>query len=89
MRINVQTDGVYLGATKTAYTSKSTGQPGYFYNVAVKQEGEVGNLPCTKDVYELLTSGAAGVKEYTPAYFAGVYDDRYNRLTVTEVGSRK
>lgn len=83
MRITVQAEGVFLGATKTSYTSKSTGQPGYFYNVAVKQSGEVGNVSCTKELFEIFEQGK--LKEYVPCRFVFTFDDRYSRLTVTEI----
>ena len=46
----VKTEGVFLGVSKTDYVSKSTGQPGCYYNISIKQGAEVGSIPCTKEL---------------------------------------
>lgn len=87
MRLTVKARGIFLGVSKTDYVSKSTGQPGCFYNVAVKQGGEVGSMACTKDLYDQYISG--GIKDYVEADFSGSFDDRFNRLQITAVAPVK
>ena len=45
MNLMVKAEGIFLGVSKTDYVSKSTGKPGCYYNVAIKQGGEVGSWP--------------------------------------------
>lgn len=83
MQLMVKTEGVFLGVSKTDYVSTRTGQPGTFFNIAVKQGGEVGQIPCEKALYEKYMSGE--LKDFMQAGFDGVFNDRYNRLQITAV----
>lgn len=87
MRLSVKTRGIFLGVSKTDYVSKSTGHPASFYNVAVKQGGEVGSIACTEDLFDQYSSGA--IKDYVEADFSGTFDDRFNRLQITAVSPVK
>lgn len=80
MKLAFNIDGVFLGVTKNDYVSKKTGQPGTYYNVAVKQGGEVGTVPCTKDIYDMYV--AKQLEDFVPCRFDCTYDDRYSRFEV-------
>lgn len=87
MRLSFVFDGVFLGVNKTDYVSKQTGQPGSYYDVAIKQGGEVGNVSCVKDIYDMYVAGQ--LKDYIGCRFDCSYDDRFNRLQVTDVHVNK
>ena len=87
MQLMVRTEGVFLGVSKTDYVSKSTGQPGCYYNVAIKQGGEVGSVPCNKELFDMYTSGQ--IKDFTEVEFDANFNDRYNRLQVVAVHPKK
>lgn len=87
MRLAFNIDGVFLGVTKIDYISKSTGQPGSYYNVAVKQGGEVGSVSATKDIFDMFVAGQ--VKEFSGCRFDCVFDDRFARLQVVGIHPQK
>lgn len=87
MRLAFNIDGVFLGATKTDYVSKKTGQPSCFYNIAVKQGGEVGSVPCTKDIYDMYV--AKQLEEFKPYVLDANFDDRFGRFEVCGAHAKK
>ena len=65
MQLKVKTAGIFLGASKTDYVRKSDNKPGCYYNVALKQGGEVGNIPCNEDIYKQYESGQLMLWRYS------------------------
>lgn len=87
MQLKVKSAGIFLGVSRTDYTRKSDGKPGCFYNVALKQGGEVGNVPCGEDLYKQYESGQ--LKDFTECDILAVFNDQYGRLQVTAVNPKK
>lgn len=87
MQLMVKAEGIFLGVSKTDYVSKSTGKPGCYYNVAIKQGGEVGSVPCEKALFDRYKAGE--LKDYTEADFDASFNDRYSRLQVVAVHPKK
>lgn len=83
MQLKVKTAGIFLGASKTDYVRKSDNKPGCYYNVALKQGGEVGNIPCNEDIYKQYESGQ--LKDFIECDVVAVFNDQYGRLQVTAV----
>lgn len=80
MKLAFCVEGVFLGASKSDYVSKSTGRPGVFYSVALKQGGEVGSLNCSKEIYDMYV--AKQVQDFVNCRFDCSFEDHYNRLVV-------
>lgn len=87
MQLKVKTAGVFLGVSKTEYNRKSDGRPSCYYNLALKQGGEVGNIPCNEDVYKQYESGQ--LKDYVEADIVAVFNDQYGRLQITSVSPKR
>lgn len=87
MNLRVKTLGIFLGVSKTEYTNRETGKKGCYYNLAVKQGGEVGSLPCNEDLYTMYERGE--IKDFTEVELTANFNDRFNRLQVTSVQPKK
>ena len=83
MRINVQFDGVLLGATENHWNNRETGQSGLYYNVSVKHGGSVGELRCDREVYQMYVSGQ--LEDLSVCVFIAQFDDKYRIFRVIAV----
>lgn len=72
MNINVEFNGVFLGAKKNETKN------GVYFNVSVECDGDCCSLPCTEEVYKSV----GAVDKYTPKLFDAVYNTNYKNIRV-------
>lgn len=71
---------VFISAAVKEYTSQS-GSKGLSYSLSLETpDGEVGSLPCTKDVYEFSKT----VEKYKKVRMYADYNTNYKNLRVTD-----
>ena len=78
-------EAVLLGVAKNGYVKD--GQQREYFNVSVKQGGEVGTIGTTKEVFEMYQSGQ--LADYAPCRFDCVYNDRFRNLQVVGIHPKK
>lgn len=86
MKLMIQFDGVFLGATSQEWKNFEKNTSGMSYKVSVMQNGGVGQLRCEKEVFEMYNSGQ--IVEMVAAVFVATIDDKYNQLKVIAVQPR-
>ena len=82
MKVNVKTDGILIGVKAKDYTTQSGGK-GTSYSLALEHCDEVGNLKCTKDVFDAISAGQ--FPKYGKIAICGVYDSDYKNLVIDSI----
>lgn len=85
--VKMNFDGVLLGSTKTNYVRKSDNKESCFYNVSVKQGGDVETLPCQEAVFKAYETGI--LKDFQACRFTAAYDSRFGRISIVDVVASK
>lgn len=82
MKLNVDFTGILISAGAKDYKMQN-GQSGTSYSLGLEHCGEVGNVKCSKQLYDLFQTGQ--VPKYQDCAFHGVYDTDYRNMTVDEM----
>lgn len=78
-------EAVLLGVSKNGYVKD--GQQREYYNVSVKQGGEVGTIGTVKEIYEMYQ--AHQIEDYATCRFDCVYNDRFRNFQVVGIHPKK
>lgn len=89
MTMNMNLEGVFLGATSETYNRKADNQPVTIYRASIKQGAEVGTLGCTEAVYKAYQAGV--IQDFQKCTLSLTYTDRFGRpdFRLTDVIPRK
>lgn len=82
MKVNVVFNGILIGAKAKDYTTQG-GSRGTSYNLALEHCEEVGNVKCSKAVYDAVAEGR--FPKYGNVVLCGVYDTDYKNMVVESV----
>lgn len=82
MKVNVEFNGILVGAKEKPYTMQN-GQQGTSYSLALEHCEDVGNVKCLKKVYDVVKAGA--FPKYASCTFHAVYDTDYRNMSVEDL----
>lgn len=82
MKMNVVSNGILIGAKSKEYTMQNGGK-GISYNLALEHCDEVGNVRCSKAVFDAVSAGQ--FPKYGKLVINAVYDTDYKNLVIESV----
>lgn len=86
MKLRVGFNGILINCKEKPYTMNN-GQSGMSYGLALECNDEVGNVKCSKAVYDGVKNG--DYAKYSECSFYGTYDTDYKSLIVEQMQTRK
>lgn len=82
MKMNVVSSGILIGAKSKEYTMQNGGK-GTSYSLALEHCDEVGNVKCSKDVFDAVMAGQ--FPKYGKVLINAVYDTDYRNMVIESV----
>ena len=86
MKINVNFDGVLIGAKEGEYKTQN-GSMAKSYSLAIEHCEDAGNLSCEKHVFDAIRAGA--FPKYASCVVSAVYDTNYKNLRIIDLRVKK